>query len=147
MKGRDMRALNLQAILLSCALLISRESWACSCAPGHSAEDVLERSEAVFTGVVRAVKRLPSGSSVATFMVVESFKGPFAGSLVRVRFRNAPSVSCGVTFTQGETYTLSASSDDEGRLTTSNCGTWMFQPNIPSSRTLIRRLREMRDAK
>jgi hypothetical protein len=117
---------------------------ACSCGRTPTAEAILARSAAVFTGVALANIAGPNGQSVTTFRVSETFKGPASGTIVRVLHRSGPSPSCGVNFQPGETYTLSAGRDPSGSgFSTSLCSTWMFLPQVGIGSGLIRRMREL----
>lgn len=137
------------AILLLLALAVTTDTArACSCARNPTAEGILEGAAAVFTGTVQTSVPIAPGRSVTTFTVVESFKGAPAGTTVRVEHRSGSSASCGVKFSPGRTYTLSAHDSESGAgLTTSLCSTWMFMPQVPISAGLIRQIREIRDRK
>jgi hypothetical protein len=119
---------------------------ACSCARNPTAERILERAAAVFTGTAQQTIRVTHGQSVTTFRVTESFKGAPVGATVRVLHPSLSPASCGVKFSPGETYTLAAHRiDSDPGLATSKCSTWMFMPQVPISTDLIRRMRDMRD--
>jgi hypothetical protein len=126
-------------------VIASSQAMACSCARDPTAEGILDSASAVFTGTAEENLPVGSGGSVTTFRVTESFKGPPRGTIVRVKHRDGPSPSCGVTFSPGEVYTLAAyQTDNAGVLSTSFCSTWMFLPHVGLSRPLIERMREMR---
>ena len=83
------------------------------------------------------------GYSVTTFAVTESFKGVVKGTQVSVTHRSGLSASCGVQFSRGVTYTLTAS-DRDGALSANLCTTLRFRQE--GAAALIGRLRALRDA-
>jgi hypothetical protein len=131
------------ALYLLAMTLWAQTSLACSCGRVAGAEELLDRSDAVFTGVVTAVKSRPGRVAETTFRITEAFKGVRRGTTVAVRHRSGPSPSCGVTFEKGATYTLSAHRAGDG-FETGLCSTWMFLPHIPSSGRLILEMRALR---
>lgn len=128
---------------LSAALLSIEPCFACSCGPVPEADQVLARSDAVFTGVVTRVVAGRGDETVTTFRVTEAFKGVKVGTTVAVRHRRGPSPSCGVDFERGVPHTLAAHRDGAG-LRTGLCSTWMFLPHIPTSDRLVREMRALR---
>lgn len=127
------------------ATMAGGATLACSCAPVRSAEHLMERSDAIFTGVAESARTAGPGRTVTTFRVVESFKGVAAGTRVEVSHRSGAPASCGVTFPIGGTSTLTANRDDVGAmLSASSCSTWMFHPNVGSRDRLIGELRALK---
>jgi hypothetical protein len=123
----------------------SGPAFACSCQPDPTAEGLLASETAVFTGVVEESAPASPGQSTTVFKVTESFKGPRTGAIVRVRHPNGPSASCGVTFSPGEVRTIAASRQDPAdMLSTSQCSTWMFLPQVGLSKGLIEQMRRIR---
>ena len=120
----------------------STAALACSCARNPTADDIFLSSHAIFTGTVRLVERIAPGRLATTFLVTEPFKGVARGMLVRVQHR-ASSPACGVVFQQGSSYTLATGRRDSV-LTTGQCQTWMFLPQVGLSKDLIERLRVLR---
>jgi hypothetical protein len=118
---------------------------ACSCASKATAESVLDGAAAVFTGVVEDSVPASPGRSITTFKIVESFKGATVGASLRVLHLSGSPASCGVRFKPGQTYTLTTHrTDSDPGLTTSHCSTWMFEPQVGRSASIIQRLRELR---
>ena len=111
------------------------EAYACSCA-GRSltSEGALRESDAVFSGEVVDIGRLPlpeegittlqmPGLNPVTFDVKESWKGVSGGSAVV--HGQGPAPSCGLDFERGETYLVFAGRVGEGAdgaLQTDYCG-------------------------
>ena len=110
------------------------EASACSCAGGSSSpEEALRESDAVFSGEVVDIGRLPpleEGSMTVqmpdlnpvTFDVKESWKGVSGGSAVV--HGQGPAPSCGLDFERGETYLVFAGrgGEGDGALQTDYCG-------------------------
>jgi hypothetical protein len=136
------RLLPILAGLLA-VMAFSGAAHACSCARDPTADQIYASAAAIFTGTVRRVETIDPHQAVTTFLVTETFKGLGRGAVVRVH-HGTSSPACGVTFEQGRTYTLAAGTHD-GRLTTGQCSTWMFLPHVGLSRSLIERLRSLRD--
>lgn len=112
----------------------TERAYACSCAGTSSSEEALQSSDAVFSGKVLEVGKLPPeppGSTTmpmpflnpVTFDVGEAWKG-VSGSSVIVH-GEGPEPSCGIDFDRGETYLVFAHHTREARdspLQTDFCG-------------------------
>jgi hypothetical protein len=136
--------ISLPALLFGALSLAAPDpALACSCARNPTADDIFTRHAAIFTGTVRAIQTIAPGQSVTTFVVSEPFKGAERGEIVNIYHRSAASAACGVSFDYGRTYTLAASRQGP-QLWTSQCSTWMFQPQGELSTDLMSRLRALR---
>ena len=107
---------------------------ACSCAEGRSTEEALRSSDAVFSGEVVEIGKLPMEQEGATdpglpllapvtFDVKESWKGVEEDPAVV--HGQGPGPSCGLDFERGETYLVFAGRAGEGEnspLQTDYCG-------------------------
>lgn len=132
-------------VLLASAVAFAVDVEACSCPRQPTADDIIERAAAVFTGVAEHSEPSGPARSITTFRVIESFKGVAVGASVRIEHRSGSSASCGVKFSVGQTHTLAAYPTEAGSsLTTSLCSTWMFEPQVGHRDGLIQRLRTLR---
>jgi hypothetical protein len=114
--------------LIFMALLTVRPSitYACSCAVTTDPLEALERSSAVFIGIVADVKE-PKGIIISsadpvkvTFEVNSSWKGVKDDKVILTTALS--SASCGFKFTKGESYIVYAREErDSGKLTVSLC--------------------------
>ncbi len=133
---------------VTCAAWLAAASpaTACSCARNPTAAGILSSATAVFTATVADTETAGKNVSITTFRITEAFKGPAAGSTVKVRHRSDSSASCGVKFMPGESYTLAAyRSENEGAMLSANlCSTWMFMPQVGLSKGLIESMRKFR---
>ena len=127
------------------ASLLSGAAQACSCAPNPTAASIRQSASAVFTGVVLTSRRAAPGEAVTTFRITESFKGPAAGAIVRVRHPDGSPAACGIRFVTGETHTLAAAATPQRTLSANLCSAWMFLPQVGLRDRLIGDLRALRD--
>lgn len=131
-------------IFLILSVMLAQSAMACSCGRRPTAEQILARATAVFTGIAQHNVPVAHQRTITAFKVIEAFKGTAAGARLRVVHRSGPSASCGVKFLPGKSYTLAAYRiDQDPGLVTSLCSTWMFMPQIPHSAQLIERMREL----
>lgn len=137
-----MRAL-VTGLILACVLAGSAQ--ACSCARNPTAAGIRQSASAVFTGTALNSRRVAPGEAVTTFKVTESFKGPAAGAIVRVRHPDGPSAACGIRFATGATHTLAAAATKPRHPLSANlCSVWMFLPQVGLGERLIVDLRDLR---
>jgi hypothetical protein len=134
------RLLVLNALLMAASI---GSAFACSCARNPTAEGLLQDSAAVFTAVAQGSRPVAPGVSITTFRVTEGFKGPAAGTTVRVGHRSGSSASCGVQFESGKAHTLAVGSGQSG-FSASLCSTWMFLPQVGLGADLIEKMRALR---
>jgi len=126
------------------ASLLSGAAQACSCGPSPTAAAIRQSAGAVFTGIALSSRRAAPGEAITTFKVTESFKGPAAGAMVRVRHPDGSSASCGIRFTTGQSHTLAAAATPQRPLSANLCSVWMFLPHVGLSEKLIGELRVLR---
>lgn len=74
---------------------------ACSCRL-PSADQILERSASIFTGVALKTRPAAGREAITTFRVIAGYKRVKRGQVVSIRHRSGPSASCGIRFEQGQ---------------------------------------------
>lgn len=109
------------ALLIACAaaaLHQPRITYACSCAPPPPPQEAMAGAAAVFAGTVSGIAPAGAGGLLVTFDLQQSWKGPAEPQLTITTSDN--SASCGVAFSEGESYLVYGFAQD-GQLATNLC--------------------------
>lgn len=134
-----MRAVGSLIVALAIGLLSGGSAQACSCRL-PTADDLLERSEAIFTGTALKTRTIGRRDAVTEFRVVTGYKGAKRGQVIRVHHRIGPSAACGVRFDPGKQQTLAVERDDDGKtLSIGACSLAAMRSD--TGEELVRRLR------
>jgi hypothetical protein len=125
-------------VALAIGLLAGDSALACSCRL-PTADELLQRSAAIFTGTALQTRTVGGREGVTAFRVVTGYKGAKRGQLIRVHHRIGHSASCGVRFDPGKRHTLALQRDDDGRtLSISACSLAAMRSD--AGEELVRRL-------